>query len=410
MARDEPIHRVDSAAAANARQSAHLVRMKALEKQQALEIKEIIQESITDSMAERGEDSLVNYRAFAQTAESIEKRQAKRTENRSASLPQEEEGEQNLTVIDAVGKTAEEFQDRNPEMEKRALLTLRETIHVNDSPEEILRKVLRSYPDHYLADEALDFLIGTTDSRSKMAANMQLARNLLNERFGREVRAGRNILTEAREFAKQGLGTPGDLRTLYRDVTGNPREAATLFEELTQTFNFDKMKIVLQFMLHSLGSDLKSKGPSIDPVELQRLVSETRTMQAILGVYRFFFERMRLIEGQFLREHIPLPNALTFELLAKQFVKILGERYPSPDKIMRLAAALGISEELLAQIIIFTQYRDALRGVSPRFFKSDRHRQDLLMALIETISELDDLLEEEAEKKEEDEENKEEEN
>ena len=78
-------------------------------------------------------------------------------------------------------------------------------------------------------------------------------------------------------------------------------------------------------------------------------------------------------------------------------MKLLQERYPSPDKIIKLSFVLGISEEVAAQIVIFTQYRDALRHISPKLFKSERHRQDLLMTLIETLSDLEDELEDEEE-------------
>ena len=148
---------------------------------------------------------------------------------------------------------------------------------------------------------------------------------------------------------------------------------------------------------------MKSKGPSISKEELIRLFAETRTMQAILGIYRFFYSRMNLIKESMSRENLKSPKKMTFELLAKLFTKFVQERYPSPDKVLRLASELGIDAEIIAQIIIFTQYRDAIRGVSPKLFRSNKHRQDLLMSLIETISELDDLLEEEDEDEDEDE-------
>lgn len=385
--------------------SARQAQVEKLRAQGAAELQAIEITENAETMVEKGENILFNPMAMLKNADTLERRM-RRQEFREPSSAQQGDDDQDTNLIDNVGKIAEEFQDRNPEMQKRALLNLVVVIHPDDGPEEILAKILRSYPDPFLADEALLFLIETTDPNTKIAKNVGIARELLNARFGREVRAGRNINTEAREFAKQGLGTPTTLRDLYRDITGNPREPISLFEELSESFPFEKMKTVLQFMLHSLGSDLKSKGPSIAPAELQRLFSETRTMQAILGIYRFFFQRMKLIEGAFNREDLTLPKKITFELLAKQFVKLLGERYPSPDKILRLSALIGISEEVIAQIIIFTQFRDALRGVSPRLFKSDKHRQDLLAALIETLSELEDLLEEEQEEGEEKEEKK----
>ena len=348
------------------------------------------------SMTERTEDALFNPFAMMKNSEALEKR-LRRHEAAQKSEEADEEEEVTDKLIDDVTRTAEEYQERNPEMQKRALLGLKGMIDIDDTPEEILAKVLRSYPDKFLADEALDFMCNTSDGSTKMGKKMREARNLLNDRFGREVRAGRNINQGAQEFSKQGLGSATGLRDLYRDITGNPRESLSLFEELIEQFDFNKMKNVIAFMLHSLGADMKAKGPSISRAELTRLFTETRSMQAILGIYRFFYGRMSLITSSFLREGLTLPVRITFDLLSRLYVKLLAERYPTPDKVLRLANLLGISDELLAQVIIFTAYRDAIRQTSPKLFRNDRHRQDLLMTLIETISELDDLLEEEEE-------------
>ena len=161
------------------------------------------------------------------------------------------------------------------------------------------------------------------------------------------------------------------------------------------------MKMVIDFILHSLGQDMKSKGPSISKEELQRLFSETRTMQAILGVYRFFFLRTKLMQGEFKRADLAMPNTVNFQTLSKAFMNIIKDRYPNPQKILSFAKALGISEEMLAKIIVYTQMRDALREVSPKLFKSEQHRQEMLMSFIETLSELEDEMEEEEEEEEE---------
>ena len=160
------------------------------------------------------------------------------------------------------------------------------------------------------------------------------------------------------------------------------------------------MKMVIDFFLHSLGQDMKSKGPSISREEFQRLFSETRTLQAILGIYRFFFSRQRLMQGEFKRNDLAMPNTVNFQTLAKAFVSIIKDRYPNAQKIIGLANSLGVSAETIAKIIVFTQMRDALRETSPRLFKSEQHRQDVLMTFLEALSLLDDELEEEEEKEE----------
>jgi type III secretion protein W len=328
-------------------------------------------------------------------------------ENKRRRSIKEEEAEQagkkekQVAAVERLQAVTDQFNQRNPELQSRSLLTLRARINQQDTKEDILRKVLEMYPDFSLADEALDFLLETTDGT--LAEEVRLAKEELNQMHGREVKAGKNIANQAREFSKQGLGTPSGLRNLYREVTGNPRDSHTLFNELTAKFSYDKMKTTIDFLLHSLGSDLKSRGPSIDRGELHRLLSETRKLQGILGIFRFYKSRMNLIIAAFERQGLQMPMRLNFEMLAKQFVKALQERYPSADKIIQLAIQLGLSEEIMAMIIIFTQMRDGVRQTSPKLFKSNQHRQDLLNAFIDAIEELDERLEEEDEKEDKDE-------
>ncbi len=304
--------------------------------------------------------------------------------------------EKKILEVESIEDTAARFQKNNEELKARTLLILRDSIDAQDTAEEVLNKVLRIYSDHSLADEALDFLIATSDAETQ--ETLQAAKARLNNDFGREVKAGRNMGAQAREFAKEGLGTPTTLRGLYRDLTGTPREPLKLFEELTELFRYDKLKTAITFLLHALGSDLKSKGPSIARGELKRLLDETRSLQGILGIFRFFQSRMRLIQREFSSYNLLLPPRLNFETLAKLFVKMLAERFVNAEKILQFARLLGLAEETAAQIIIFTQYRDALRQIAPRYYRNQQHQAELLKALIDAIEDLEDLLEEEEEK------------
>lgn len=357
----------------------------------------ILQESTEEQFTEWTELSAFNPLAMARRFETLEVKARKKGREEEAEKAEKEE--KKILEIQRAEAVSEQLQRKNPEILARSLLLLRARITLKDTKEEILKKVLETYPDHSLADEALDFLIET--SGKDLAENIKLAKEELNRLFGREVRAGKNITAQAQEFSKQGLGNPTALRDMYRDITGNPRDAGTLFAELSSKFDFEKMKIAIDFILHSLGSDLKSKGPSISRAELHRLVTEGKSLQAILGVYRFFKSRMRLLTNAFQRENLAMPPRLTFEILAKNFMKYLQERYPTSDKIMQMALQMGISEELMAQILIFTQYRDALRQVAPKLFKSEQHRQDVLMSFIEALEDLDERLEEKEEEEEE---------
>lgn len=299
---------------------------------------------------------------------------------------------------------AQQFNKKNPELNARSLLIIKASVYSDDSPDEILSKVRNTYPDASLADEALDYLLATAGKNTALKGKLEAAKQQFNETHGREIRAGKNIQQAAREFSEKGLGNPTALRDLYRDLTGNPREAPALFDELANSFPFPKMKTVIDFVLHSLGQDMKARGPSISRPELQRLFSEARTMQAILGVYRFFHSRMGLVQAEFKRADLSVPSMVNFQNLAKAFMNVLKERYPSAQRILVFASMLGISEEVLAKIIVFNQLRDALRHVSPKLFKSEQHRQDVLMTFIEMLSDLEDELDKEDDEDDEEEE------
>jgi type III secretion protein W len=295
---------------------------------------------------------------------------------------------------------AKEFETNNPELSAKVLMILSSRMGPNDSIDEMMRKLSETYKDPSLADEAIDFLMTSKGTDLDMVEKLKELKSVFNELFGRDIRAGKNIAEQAREFSEAGLGTPTGLRDLYRDIVANPRDPHVLFDELTAKFPYSKLKTVIEFVLHSLGADMKAGGPSISREELERLFTESRIMQAFEGLYAFFQKRMNLITGQFDLEGLTMPGSLTFELLAKQLMKLLKERYPSSDKVIQLSLALGISGALAAQIIIYTQYRDAMRNISPRLFKSERHRQDLLLAIVDALGDLEDLLDEEEEKEE----------
>lgn len=336
--------------------------------------------------------------AVTRQFQTLEQRRTKEKARSDEIARAEQADAEEALPIENLQETAEQFSRKNPELQPRSLLLLRSRIHKGDSPEEILRKVREFYADPVLADDALDFLSQTAEKTLK--ETIRKSKEELNRLFDREIKAGRNMSLQAREFASQGLGTPNTLRDLYRDITGNPRDANALFEELSAKYPFEKMKSVIDFMLHSLGADLKAKGPSISRAELARLFTETRNMQAILGVFRFFKSRMRLIMSSFERQGLLFPGRITFDILAKLFMRLLQERYPSADKAMQILKQLGMSEELAAKIILLVQYRDAMRQVAPKLFRDERHRQDLLMACIEALEELDEQQEKEEEEEE----------
>lgn len=308
------------------------------------------------------------------------------------------EEEQKNVKIEEVKKSEEaatRYHSENKELSKQLLILLRNLLKDTDSYEDILNKVLKFYADPTLADEALDFLIETT--MGKLCQECIRAKAQLNKMFEREIKAGKNIRAETQEFEKKGLGSQSDLRSLYRDITGTTRSTQVLFDELAKKYNFDQLKVAIKFLFHALGADLRSKGPSISSGELYKLIDDSKSLQAIYGLYKFFLGRTGLINKEFLNYDLPISPNINFEILAKQYMSLLDARYVSIERILQIAKFLDLSE-IMAQIIIFSNMRDAIRNTSLKLYKSTKHRQEILDAFIETLEELEEKLEEEEEK------------
>lgn len=366
--------------------------------QAAQQIRQEAKQSLAKPVISQGnlsqyvENTLFNPAQQAQRFRDLEKLKHTQTKEK-AENPEEEK----IEGVENADEVATRFSRNNPELEEQTLAILQSLINPNDTAEETLAKVFSVYPDPALADEALDFLIETAPSGTKEL--LQQTKSLLNRDYERQVKAGRNIGALARDFAKEGLGSPTSLRDMYRDVTGNRREPLKLFDELSEKYPYTKLKSVITFLLHSLGQDLKSKGPSIDPGHLARLLEETRSLQGILGVFRFFQSRAKLIDNQFRAMGFPRPPQLNFETLARLLIKMLQERFVNPEKILQTAKMLGIEEEVSAQILTYSQMYDALRQISPRYFRNPQHRNELAKSFVDTLEQLDEKNDEEKEEK-----------
>lgn len=304
-----------------------------------------------------------------------------------------------LVPIEQIKDSANKFSKQNQEIRSGVLLLLRERIKPGDTKEDILRILKDFYEDPTLADIALEFLLETTTDELKQT--VEEAKKDFENQFEREIKAGKNITEAALKASEKGLGTPTSLRDMYRDITGHHRDPNTLFDELSNKYAFKELQKVINFLLHSIGADLK-KGPSIPRGQLHTLLTEVRSLQSILGVYRFFRGRMKLMQGLFQKEGLEMPQHLSFELMAKQFMALAGDRYPSADKVLQSATKLGVEKWIMAKIIAFSQLRDAIREVAiNQIYRSVQHRDELYMAIIEALENLEEELEELLEKQEE---------
>lgn len=88
-----------------------------------------------------------------------------------------------------------------------------------------------------------------------------------------------------------------------------------------------------------------------------------------------------------------------YEEITAQYLQLTSERYPTPEKIIKIAVRMGFREPA-GQIMILTQFRDAIRGCSPKLFRTDQQKMDLWTAVVDALEVLEDELEDELEAEE----------
>ncbi|WP_108624389.1 HrpJ domain-containing protein [Candidatus Similichlamydia epinepheli] len=323
-----------------------------------------------------------------------DKLRARKKVRRSSGLAGDEEKRVSETKESARERAAR-YQEDNEELDEQYLLALQGQIRGDDDEETILDKIKLYFQDWSLVDEVLDFLSEGADSA--LLKKFKNLKDTIQKKYGREILAGKNIGNEARFFSKHGLGSPILLRKMYLDITANPRTAPDLFEDLSSRFAYPQLRKVIGFLLRSLGADLRSKGPSIARGELYRLLNETRIAQAILGVFRFFKAREKMVNRLFVQYGLDSLPKMNFEIMSKTFMRFVSDRFPSPENTRHLIGQMGAHDSVPGLIVLGMQVRDALREVDPyKLFGYGTdpnaallHKEELTKTILEVLEELE---------------------
>lgn len=332
-----------------------------------------------------------------------------------------------VTPVKGRRDAANQFNQRNPELTVEDLEKLCEDIKQSDSVGVIYDKLLRTYPDVTLADEALEFLIATRiieqqelesieaaakwlddnpEPEDEFLSNLLAARLDLHVKHGTAIRAGYHASEQAREIADtvpgvakaataEGKTTPQYLRGMYRKLTDEQPNFDTLFQELASKYSYKDLVKVSDFYFHALGTDLNSEGPSIEPGKLHALIHEVKILQAVMGVFRFWRNREPLVKKLFAQDDLTYPKTMNFESLAKEFIALLSDRYPQSSKLIQSVSRLGadkqdtLIKQVLARIVVIEQDLAAIQQVDNKRIDALIHRRKELQAMIiETLTQL----------------------
>ncbi|PKQ79338.1 type III secretion protein [Aeromonas sobria] len=128
--------------------------------------------------------------------------------------------------------------------------------------------------------QARKALSGRPEMQGTLALVEQALAKLADEQ-GSAIVLGARISGPAAEAARAGVGGEQDLRDLYRDAVQDYRALSTAWRDIHSRFGNGALEKVTGFMMKALSADLDSQQRWLDPVKLERVMSDMQMLQQI---------------------------------------------------------------------------------------------------------------------------------
>lgn len=103
----------------------------------------------------------------------------------------------------------------------------------------------------------------------------------LAEEQGTAIVLGARITAPAAEAASAGVGAEQDLRDLYRDAVQDYRALSAAWRDIHSRFGNGAVEKVTGFMMKALSADLDTQQRWLDPVKLERVMSDMHKLRLL---------------------------------------------------------------------------------------------------------------------------------
>ena len=128
--------------------------------------------------------------------------------------------------------------------------------------------------------QARKALSGRPEMQGTLALVEQALAKLADEQ-GSAIVLGARISGPAAEAARAGVGGEQDLRDLYRDAVQDYRALSTAWRDIHSRFGNGALEKVTGFMMKALSADLDSQQRWLDPVKLERVMSDMHKLRLL---------------------------------------------------------------------------------------------------------------------------------
>ena len=264
------------------------------------------------------------------------------------------------------------------------------------SADDLLRQLGRASTDatHQFAMlDLLEQMLG--ESEGDLAQLVKDARAQLMAEKGPDVKAGLNLAQEVNARATTPEEMQG-LRDLYRSEVLGFTKPQDCFRSLLAARGPEGLKGAISFLLAGCGADLAASNPSMDPVQLRRILLDLQcvdVLQTVLGDLDKLGARMQQQFGEACR--------LTGEQMTGRVLDFTEQAFVTAPGIGAFVGEAGL-QALLAQMDFTRELVGLFRRLSPRLFGKETDRQKLVDAAQEHLDGLVSLEEEAEQEKQED--------
>ena len=249
-------------------------------------------------------------------------------------------------------------------------------------------------PSHQFAMlDLLEQMLG--ESEGDLAQLVKDARAQLMAEKGPDVKAGLNLAQEVNARAAAPEEMQG-LRDLYRSEVLGFTKPQDCFRSLLAARGPEGLKGAISFLLAGCGADLAASNPSMDPVELRRILLDLQcvdVLQTVLGDLDKLGARMQQQFGEACR--------LTGEQMTGRVLDFTEQAFVTAPGIGAFVGEAGL-QALLAQMDFTRELVGLFRRLSPRLFGKETDRQKLVDAAQEHLDGLISLEDEAEQEKQED--------
>ncbi|MDK1378217.1 MULTISPECIES: TyeA family type III secretion system gatekeeper subunit [unclassified Sinorhizobium] len=187
--------------------------------------------------------------------------------------------------------------------------------------------------------------------------------------------AGPNIPGEADEQACGDQQVAGELRNFCRATVSSASALGRLYKTIFKNLGAEGFAQRIAFLTRALGEDIRSAGPSVEPVQLHCILVGLTALRVLDSVHERCGEMIMRIRRQSQVDMTPTA-------VMQQLLPFVGDVLPGPSNVNFIPERLGISPDRLdVQIAVLRESRDLLALIPTCVYRDSETRTAALRAM-----------------------------